>query len=196
MAELITNIVNFVSSIIGDLGPLFGFFIIFLESIIPVLPLSVFIALNVVTFGSIVALLISWIGTICGCICAFYLSRYFSHFINKKLKHNIKFKKYNKKVKDFRKFVDKISFSNLVLFFAIPFAPAFPVNIAAGISNMSEKKFITALIIGKLPMVYFWVFIGKNIQDCLTDITVLAKIIFMLVMAYLVSKLTKNFIKE
>ena len=39
-------------------------------------------------------------------------------------------------------------------------------------------------------------YIGKNIQDCLTDITVLAKIIFMLVMAYLVSKLTKNFIKE
>lgn len=196
MAELITNIVNFVSSVIGYLGPFFGFFIIFLESIIPILPLSVFIALNVVTFGSVVAFIISWIGTVCGCICAFYLSRKFSHFIFKKFKHNNKLKKYNDKIKDFRKFVDKISFSNLVLFFAIPFAPAFPVNIAAGISNMDKKKFILALLIGKLPMVYFWVFIGKNIEDCLTDITVLAKIIFMLVIAYLVSKLTKKFIKE
>lgn len=196
MADIITNIVTFVSSIIGDLGPFFGFFIVFVESIIPILPLSVFIALNVVTFGSLTAFIISWLGTIIGCISAFYLSRYFSHFINKKIKHNKKFKKYNKKIKEFRKFVDKISFSNLVLFFAIPFAPAFPVNIASGISNMNEKKFIIATIIGKLPMVYFWVFIGKNIQECLTDVSVMAKMIFMLVMAYLVSKLTKKFIKE
>ena len=75
MAEIITSIVNFVSSIIGDLGPFFGFFIVFLESIIPVLPLSVFVALNVVTFGSTVAFIISWLGTICGCMTSFYFSR-------------------------------------------------------------------------------------------------------------------------
>lgn len=193
MAETITNVVNAISSVIGYLGPFFGFFIIFLESIIPVLPLSVFIALNVVTFGSIVALIISWLGTIFGCLVAFYLSRKFSHYINKKFKHN---NKINNKVKEFRKFINKISFSNLVILFAIPFTPAFPINIAAGMSNMSQKRFIMALIIGKLPMVYFWVFIGKNLTDCLTDISVLAKMIFMIVMAYLVGKVANTFIKE
>lgn len=189
MAEMITSIVNFVSSVIGDLGPFFGFFIVFIESIIPVLPLSVFIALNVFTFGSVVALIISWIGTVIGCICAYYLSRSFSHYINKKFKHN-------KKIKQFRKFIDKISFSNLVILFAIPFTPAFPINIAAGMSSISPKRFITAVIIGKLPMVYFWVFIGKNLEDCLTDVSVLAKIIFMVIMAYLVGKVANKFIKE
>ena len=189
MAEIITNIVHFVSSVIGDLGPFFGFFIVFLESIIPVLPLSVFIALNVLTFGSVIAFIISWIGTVVGCICAFYFSRKFSDYINKKFKHN-------EKVKQFRKFINKISFSNLVILFAIPFTPAFPINIAAGLSNMKPKMYITALVIGKLPMVYFWVFIGKNLEDCLTDISVLAKIIFMVVAAYLVGKVANKFIKE
>ncbi len=189
MAEIITNIVNFVSSVIGSLGPLFGFFIVFLESIVPVLPLSVFIALNVLTFGSLVAFIISWLGTIIGCICAFYLARSFSHYINKKFKHN-------KKIKQFRKFIDKISFSNLVILFAIPFTPAFPINIAAGMSSMKPKMFITAVIIGKLPMVYFWVFIGKNLEDCLTDVSVLAKILFMVFIAYLVGKVANKFIKE
>ena len=53
-----------------------------------------------------------------------------------------------------------------------------------------------ALFIGKLPMVYFWCFIGKNITECLTDISTLAKIVFMIVMAYLVSKVANKFIKE
>ena len=61
---------------------------------------------------------------------------------------------------------------------------------------MKPKMYITALVIGKLPMVYFWVFIGKNLEDCLTDISVLAKIMFMVVAAYLVGKVANKFIKE
>lgn len=189
MAEIITSIVEFVSSIIADLGPFFGFFIIYLESIIPVLPLSVFVALNVITFGSIVAFIISSLGTIFGCITSFYFSRKFSHYINKKFKKN-------EKVKQFKKFINKISFSDLVILFAIPFTPAFPVNIAAGLSDIDKKKYITAVVIGKIPMIYFWVFIGKNLKDCLTDISVLAKMIFMVVAAYLVGKVANKFIKE
>jgi len=189
MAEIITSIVNFVSTVIADLGPFFGFFIIYIESIIPVLPLSVFVALNVVTFGSTLAFFISWLGTILGCITSFYFSRKFSDYINKKFKNN-------EKVKQFRKFINKISFSDLVILFAIPFTPAFPVNIAAGLSSMKPKKYITAVIIGKLPMVYFWVYIGKNLKDCITDISVLAKMIFMVVAAYLVGKVANKFIKE
>ena len=189
MAEIVTSIVNFCSTVIGDLGPFFGFFIIYLESIIPVLPLSVFVALNVVTFGSTIAFVSSWLGTILGCMTAFYFSRKFSHYINKKFKKN-------EKIKQFRKFINKISFSDLVILFAIPFTPAFPINIAAGLSDMKTKKFLMAVIIGKLPMIYFWVFIGKNLRDCLTDISVLAKMIFMIVAAYLVGKVANKFIKE
>ncbi len=189
MAEFVTNIVDFCSNVIGDLGPLFGFFIVFIESILPILPLSVFVALNVVTFGSVVAFIISWLGTICGCICAFFLSRKFSDYITKKFKNN-------EQVKSIRKTINKISFSNLVILFAIPFTPAFPINIAAGLSSMPPKKFIAALLIGKIPMIYFWVYIGKNLRECLTDVSVLAKIVFMVLMAFLAGKVVNKFIKE
>ncbi len=189
MVEIITDIVNNVTGALSSLGLFSGFFLIYVESILPFLPLSVFIALNVVSYGSVIGLIISWIATVLGCMTAFIISRKFSNYINKKFKHN-------KQVKQFRKFIDKITFTNLVILFAIPFTPAFPINIAAGMSSMDKKRFFIALFIGKLPMVYFWCFIGKNITECLTDISTLAKIVFMIVMAYLVSKVANKFIKE
>lgn len=189
MVEFINNIVNNIVGILSSLGIFSGFLLIFTESIIPVLPLSVFVALNIITFGSIVGLIVSWIGTICGCSLSFYLSRKLS---------NVIYKKYQKseKVISFRKKLSKISFTNLVLLVSIPFTPAFAVNIAAGSSTMRFKKFLLAIMIGKIPMIYFWGFIGKSLLESITDISVLSKIFFMLLLAYLVSKLANKFIKE
>lgn len=189
MVENITNVINNTVSLLNGFGIFSGFILVFLESIVPILPVSVFIALNVVTYGSVIGFVISWIATVLGCMTSFYISRKFSNYINKKFKHN-------KKIKQFRKYIDKLSFSNLVILFAIPFAPAFAVNIAAGISSMDKKRFFVALGIGKIPMVYFWGFIGKNVTESLTDISVLAKMIFMIIMAYLVGKVANKFIKE
>ena len=183
MADIIAKIV----SAMNNLGWFSGFLIVFFESIVPVVPVSVFIALNVITYKY--GLIISWIATILGCMTSFYISRRFSHYINKKFKNNLKIKK-------FRKSIDKITFSNLVILFAVPFTPAFALNIGAGLTSISPKKFFVALVIGKLPMIYFWGYIGKNLTDSITDISVLARIIFMVIMAYLVGKLANKFIKE
>lgn len=189
MANDITMIVKTCTDVLGSLGIFSGFILVYLESILPFLPLSVFIALNVLTYGSVIGFIISWIATVLGCMTSFFISRKFCEYIDKKVKHN-------KQIKQFRKFIDKISFSNLVILFAIPFTPAFPINIAAGMSSMKKKRYLIALIIGKCPMTFFWAFIGKNLAECLTDISVLAKIIFMIVIAYLVSKVVNKFIKE
>ena len=189
MADTITSVINVITNIMSNFGIFSGFFLVLIESIFPVLPVSVFIALNIITYGSILGFFVSWVATVIGSMSAFYLSKKSTKFVESKIKKN-------KKIKELRKNINKISFSNLVILFAIPFTPAFPINIAAGMSNMSQKRFIMALIIGKLPMVYFWVFIGKNLTDCLTDISVLAKMIFMIVMAYLVGKVANTFIKE
>ena len=87
-------------------------------------------------------------------------------------------------------------YPNLVLLIAVPFTPQFAVNIGAGLSKMSRKKFFAALIIGKLPLVYFWGFIGKSLLESITDISTLAQIGFMLLIAFLVSKIANKFIKE
>ena len=63
-------------------------------------------------------------------------------------------------------------------------------------TGYDTKKYLLALFIGKIPMVYFWAYIGTSLKDSLKDITVLARIIFMVLIAYLVSKVVNNFINN
>ena len=88
--------------------------------------------------------------------------------------------------------ISKISFSSLTILIAIPFSPAFLINIAAGLSKITYKKFLAALLIGKLIMVYFWGYIGKSLLESLTDINVLIKIIVLLSFALLLSKIVEK----
>lgn len=89
-------------------------------------------------------------------------------------------------------YIDEISLSGLAILVAIPFTPAFAVNIAGGLSNISEKKFITGILIGKLFMVYFWGYIGTTLIECLTHPIYLIRIIIMLVLAFVISKIVNK----
>ena len=68
MEEFISQTVSVVTEWMSNFGFLSGFFLVVLESMIPVLPLGVFVALNVITFGSFFGFLISWVATITGCM--------------------------------------------------------------------------------------------------------------------------------
>jgi len=183
--DIINNIQLFVETSNIFLSLFIGFFIIIFESIVPILPLSVFVAVNVVAFGSIPALLISWIGTTIGCTLSFLIFR------------KIKNKAYNRLYKHIKiiNFIDKIDsmpFSSLVMLLAMPFTPAFSINIAAGLSKMKYKKYLLALLSSKIFAIYFWTFIATTFLDSVTDIGVIIKIILLILGAYIVSKLVNK----
>ena len=67
-------IINFLHSI-GALGPIFACLLILIESILPFLPLAVFIGINFLSFGHLLGFLISWVFTIIGCIMSFMIFR-------------------------------------------------------------------------------------------------------------------------
>ena len=166
---------------LGVWGPILGCFLICIESILPFLPLSLFITLNFMSFGNIIGFIISWFFTIIGCFLSFLLVRtkirnWFDKKRNKK-------EKLNKIMNS----IEKINFSQLVIIIAIPFTPAFLVNIAAGLTKMSYKRFIFALIIGKIIMVYFWGYIGVSLVESFKNPIILIKIGIMLFIAYLLS---------
>lgn len=187
MEQTLQDIINSITSIMGSFGLFSGFLIIILESMIPILPLAVFIALNIITYGVVIGFVVSWLGTIIGCMLMFYMCRKFKDKFLKKYKNN-------QKITKFRKKIDNISYSNLVLILSIPFTPAFAINIGAGLSEIEPKKYFSALIIGKIPMVYFWGFIGKSFLESITDIYTIAQIVFMLALAFLVSKIANKFL--
>ena len=183
--DLINTIVEYSTEVISNGGILFGMLLIMIESFIPVLPLSVFIALNTHTFGLLPGILMSWVSTCIGC--------YISYLIFYYVSNNIIYKYLSKKTRNkIDKAVDKfqnISLANLTVIITLPLTPAFLINILAGVSGMSKKKYIVAVVIGKIFMVSFWGYIGKSFVESMTDISAIIVMSIMIIIAYALSKL-------
>jgi len=174
--EIIDNFITTLLTLLGSWGAILGCIFILFESILPVLPLSVFITLNFMTFGPIWGFIISWIFTILGCMLSFWI---FKNGISEKLYN--KFKNVNK-LSNFMDVMHDMNFTNLVLLIAIPFTPAFLINIAAGISRV-------------ISLVYFWGYIGVSLLESLKSPIILIKVIIVLIIMYLISYIINKKLK-
>ncbi len=192
LLESIDTFTETVLTNLGIWGALISCLLIVVESILPVLPLCVFVTLLFYTFGNVAGFFISWICTCIGCYLSFILFR-------SKVKGWFEQKLVNGKVKGqiekIRTYIDSISLSGLAVLVAIPFTPAFAVNIAAGLSNMPKKKFIIGILIGKVFMVYFWGYIGTTLLESITHPTYLLRICLLLLLAYIISKVANKWFK-
>ena len=127
---------------LGILAPILSSILIVLEGTLAFLPLFVFITINVLTLGPILGIITSWILTTLGSLICFLIFRNgIAKWLYKKLKN---------KGKGFTKAINKLKFSQLVLFISIPFIPSFFVNMGAGLSKVPVKKYLYALLIGKM----------------------------------------------
>lgn len=190
MQQIINDVVEYLKDLVLNnnmfISLFLGMGIIILESMIPILPLALFIALNMIIFGNFIGFIISWIATILGCSLSFFI---FRKGLSKKIYKNIENKP---KTERLMNVVSNVSFSKLVVIMAIPFTPAFSVNIGAGLSKMKYKKFLTACIIAKISIVYFWGFVGTTFVESMSDITVIIKLLIILLIAFLLSKFVIN----
>lgn len=186
LEQIIGDIVDGIKILVQSnnivLSILLGSFIVVLESIIPALPLAVFIAINIIAFGNFGGFVLSWISTIIGCLISFWIFRKLKEKIFKKVKKDSRILKIMRKI-------GNMDFSHLVVITAMPFTPAFSINIAAGLSEISYKKFLFMLIISKLSIIYFWGFIGTTLLESITDIVVIIKILFLIIITFILSKI-------
>ena len=192
MSELFNSFYIFVMNTIdalGVYGPLLGCVFIILESIIPPLPLFVFITLNFVAYGKLVGFIISWICTCIGCFLSYFLvKKFLRNWVLKKIKNVDLLTKW-------MSYIENLSLSKVTVILAIPFTPAFMVNIAAGICNMDFKKFSVAILISKIFLVYFWGVIGTGLLESLHNPRSIITVIVMMVVSYLVSLIIKKVFK-
>ena len=175
--ELINNLLN----LLGSWGALLGCVFILFESIIPMLPLSLFITLNFMTFGSIIGFIISWVFTVLGCMMSYYIFK--SSVSEKRLE---KFKE-NQTLLKVINVIENMNFTSLVTLIAIPFTPAFAINIAAGICRVPKRKFLLALMLGKISLVYFWGYVGVSLIEALKNPLILIKIAVLVLIVYIIS---------
>jgi len=192
MSELFNSFYIFIMNTIdalGVYGPLLGSLFIILESIIPPLPLFVFITINFVAFGKVLGFIISWICTCIGCTLSYYLvKKLFRNWVVNKIKDvNLLTKCMN--------YVENLSLTQVTMILSIPFTPAFMVNIAAGLCNMNFKKFLTAILISKIFLVYFWGIVGTGLLESFHNPTSLITVVVMIVIAYILSIVIKKVFK-
>lgn len=187
---MLSNLTNVIQEYILSLGvyaPFLACILIILESIFPFLPLFVFITINFIAFGSVVGFIISWIFTCLGCFLSYFI-------FHKGLgRYNFKNAKKHKLFDKSMDYIHNLSLPSLTVIIAIPFTPAFMMNIAAGISHMDFKKFATAIIIGKIFMVYFWGFIGLSLVESFQNPIALVKVVIMVIIAFVISKIVNNY---
>lgn len=188
MQQIINSIVENATIFLQSGGLVVGFLIVYIDSIIALIPLAVFLALNLIAFGNVLGFLISYIATICGCLTSYYLFYYLANtkFIKKILASK------RLKLDSLTNTIKNITLSRLTVILAIPFAPAFLINIVAGLTKIEKRKFYISLFISKLFIVYFWGFIGKSLLESFTDLKTIITIVIFLIIFYLISKLLEK----
>ena len=186
--ELVSNYIDIITNILKSSGLIAGVLLVLLESIIPALPLGVFITLNINAYGLLFGILISWLGTCLGCYLSYLLFKFLAiNFFDKHIK--------NKRLLNMVESIKSISFSNLVVVIALPFTPAFLINIACGLAKMTKKKFVAAIMIGKVSITIFWGCIGKSLLESITDIKTIIIVSIFILVAYIVSKIVSKKLK-
>ncbi len=192
MGEVFSNFYNFIMNTIdamGVYGPLLGSLFIVLESIIPPLPLFVFITINFLAFGYVMGFIISWVCTIIGCVISYFLvKKLLRNFVVKKIK-NVDL------LNRCMHYIENMSLTKITVILAIPFTPAFMMNIAAGLVNMNFKKFLIAILISKIFLVYFWGFVGTSLVESFQNPSSLITVVVMMLLAYGMSLIIKKVFK-
>ena len=186
--QIVNYIIEHSTEFVSNGGLLCGFLLVFIECFIPMLPLNIFVALNINAFGMVTSILTSWIATCLGSTICYFIFKYLGTKFTEKFLNRKLIKKIRKGLDTF----EKITFSELVLLITLPFTPSFLINILCGLVKMTKKKFISALLIGKVFIVVFWGYIGKSFIDSLTDIKSLIFIGIALIIAYIISKIVSK----
>lgn len=175
----------------GNFGFLIGFLFVFLESFIPPVPVGVIVGINMLSFGKVFGFLISYAAVILGCTSSFFLFRYlfkdkFIHWFSKKNQ---------KKIDKWMNKLTNIDFNTLVVLLAFPITPAFLVNIAAGLSDITYRKYLIAMLIGKPAMLIFYGYIAVSFVESLTNPVKFLEVIGLVFLTYLISKIIERVVK-
>lgn len=186
--EFINTIVENIMNDLGMFAPVLACFLIIIESIFPILPLSLFITINAFYMGYVPGFIVSYILTCLGC----YISYSFCSNKLKKHYYNMLDKSEHKKLKRITKQIQKLRLEELSLIIAMPFTPAFLVNIAAGLAGIDKKKYIISIIIGKISLVLFWEFIGTSLIESINNPIILIEIELFMLVAFIISKIVSK----
>ena len=196
--EWLANFINSLQDILvglGVLGVLLACFLMFCDSIVPFMPISVMLTIIFYVYGNFWGLVIGYVFTCLGCFLSYELcSRYLTKFIEKIIIPRLGEKKRTGLERIINK-ISRFSTSTLTIVLAIPFTPCSPMNVAAGVTKIDRKKFYVSVIASKWVMVYFWGYIGSSLLESIHNPWILLKVAVVVAAAWGISKLLGKVLK-
>ena len=170
----------------GKYSPLIFIILYSLKPLILVIPTSAMSILAGRLFGPWLAFIYTMLSCFFSSTIAFYLARYLGKdFVDKLLKgKSLKFEN------DIEKYGFQIMFL-MRLSFVFPFDP---LSYAAGLSRMKYKDFILGTMIGIIPEMFAYSFIGKHLEKPFS-VAVILPIVAVVIIAVIASSLYKKHYK-
>lgn len=149
-----TDMLNQISS----MGMFAGVGLAMIEAFFPPLPLILFVTINVMAFGFWTGYLYSWLGSCIGSIIVFLVIKKFGQ---KRFQQKIA---KNEKIYNIFNWIKDKGFTPIFFLLTFPFTPSIVVCGLAALAGIKNREYISALVLGKLIMIFSLSFIGFNIR--------------------------------
>ncbi|WP_341636471.1 TVP38/TMEM64 family protein [Staphylococcus casei] len=166
----------------GSLGYIIGFLLPFIEAFLPILPIIVFVIVNVNAYGLVIGTLLAWLGTVIGSYIVFLIFRRLTHTkYMKKLQQRTS-------VQRLIHFIDRRGIIPIFILLCFPFTPSAFVNIVASLSHIRAHIYLTVLFAAKLVMIGLIGWLGNDITTLFTNPTRLILIMIVFVIVWFIGR--------
>lgn len=175
-------------NVLQELGYFAGFIILYLRAIVPVLPLTLYVIMNVHAYGFLIGTVISWLGIVSGTYTVFYICR---KFVSARFMQKIRKRK---SVEKLIHFIDRQGIVPIFILMCFPFTPNTLVNFVASLSHIKAKYYFLILLVSKLISITFLAVMGKEVTTFLTHpIRAIALILVTVALWFIGKRVEKHF---
>ncbi|EGG97911.1 SNARE-like domain protein [Staphylococcus warneri VCU121] len=165
-----------------------GFVLIYFRAIIPILPLTLYVILIMHTYGSIVGIIICWLGIVSGTFTMFLI---FKRLVNTKKMKQFKTKR---SVQRLISFIDRQGLIPLFILLCFPFTPNTLINVVASLSHIKTKYYFIVLTLSKLISITVLGIMGREVTTIFTNpIRAIVSILFFIILWFISKRVEKHF---
>ncbi|MFM2576597.1 TVP38/TMEM64 family protein [Staphylococcus warneri] len=165
-----------------------GFVLIYFRAIIPILPLTLYVILIMHTYGSIVGIIICWLGIVSGTFTMFLI---FKRLVNTKKMKQFKTKR---SVQRLISFIDRQGLIPLFILLCFPFTPNTLINVVTSLSHIKTKYYFIVLTLSKLISITVLGIMGREVTTIFTNpIRAIVTILFFIILWFISKRVEKHF---
>jgi uncharacterized membrane protein YdjX (TVP38/TMEM64 family) len=170
----------------GWFGYIGGALLVFLQTLLPVIPFVVVAGANVLLFGFWGGFLVNYLFTSIGALTAFLFARYVGRaWVEKKLSKYRFLGVFNDKLR-------KHGLLFIALFRVMPILPSFVTNLGAAVSKVRTRDYLLGTLLGNAPMILIESLIGHDLLHFAQHKTRLIGLFILFIILLAIGTMLKN----